>query len=148
MKEERRETERERKKGGCLTQIQAFNKSSSNNNKQSFHVAWLINQAFFFDMGSKGAFSSFFCLVSLAGVWVEWLCESFYVGCLCLYAARFETEGGLIVHGLMRARPSFYGATGRFHRRSPATLMGYRKVVGKGTATFLHTRACAHKRQT
>lgn len=39
---------REGKKGGCLTQIQAFNKSSSNNNNQSFHVAWLINQAFFF----------------------------------------------------------------------------------------------------
>ena len=33
-KEERRE-----KRGGCLTHIQAFNKSSSNNNKQSFHVA-------------------------------------------------------------------------------------------------------------
>lgn len=41
-KEERRE--REREKGVCvcvggLTQIQDFNQSSSNNNKQSFHVA-------------------------------------------------------------------------------------------------------------
>lgn len=77
----------ERGEGGYLTQIQAFNKSSSNNNKQSFHVARLINQVFFPRHGKRGSFS-LSCLLGDCKV-VER--GSFYIGRQCLYAARFWT---------------------------------------------------------
>lgn len=56
------------------------------------------------------------------------MAESFYVGCLCLYAATFQTLEACIFHCLMSVRPSLDGATGQFRRRFPATLMGNRKV--------------------